>query len=438
MFTKSNRSLFVIIVLVLGAVVLVGCASDLETPIVAKNGERTATKFPTSTPLPTNTKVHTHTPTNIPSLTPTQTPTPIPAALQGTPFSFPAAVISKENADQVSQLARWGNGVAYDVQYSPDGKFIVVSSTIGLYLYDAETRNLIKTFEVYSKGPEIVDFLQDGESLALLLNGQVEIISFPEGYLLERFGENVESVAFSDDGELVAMAYCSGEENCSETLVKTYSRKALDLIDTFEVADRPRAVTLSPNGTLLGLRTRWQVLLWRLTDKTQLLEYGPTTATMKPYDIEFSPDGKYFAISTYTDVRLYSTENGTLVNETGLRNSVRQNSCIEFSPDGKYLAIGSSNLFIWSIDSGSSVHMFSDEYLRQHGAYTDLSWSPSGDTIITASYFDAQPYLYSTTLWDVASLSPIGNLEGFDSPINKIIWSPDSTFFGRDIAFGWN
>jgi len=435
---KPTRSLFTILILLLISLLLASCASAAGTPVVTETMRVSETKIPTVTPFPTNTQVPTQTPTNTPTFTPTPTPTPIPAALQGTPFTLPNEIMSSENASQVTQLARWGNGVAHDVQYSPDGKYIVVSSTIGLYLFNAETHNIIKTFKVYKIGPKIIDFLQAGESLALLSDGQVEIISFPDGELLEKFGKDVISATFSKDKDLVALAYCSGTENCSDTLVKTYTRKGLDLIDTFEIADRPLAVTFSPDGTLLGLRTRGQVILWRLTDKIQLIEYGPTPAIKDPHDIEFSPDGKSFAISTRTDVRLYNSENGTLEYEIILRNNARQNFCVEFSPDGNSLAIGSSRLNLWDFKNENSGLLFADEYLYQHGGYTDLSWSPSGDSIITASDFDAQPYLHSTTLWGVDSLSAIGNLEGFDSQIKKVSWSPNSKFLARDIAFGWN
>ena len=51
----------------------------------------------------------------------------------------PATIISPENADQVVELARLGKGSIEAVAYTPDGQLLVVASTLGIYLYDAET-----------------------------------------------------------------------------------------------------------------------------------------------------------------------------------------------------------------------------------------------------------------------------------------------------------
>jgi len=466
MTMKPTKSLFTILILQLIALLLASCASAAVTPVVTEARVMTNPKIPTGTPFPTNTQVPTQTPTDIPSSTPTLTPTPIPAALQGTSFTLPEDIISSENANQVTQLARWGNGVAHDVQYSPDGKYIVVSSTIGLYLFDAETHNLIKTFDAYSKGPEIVVFLQDGKSLALQSNGYVEIISFPDGELLEKFKERAAYVWFSQNGEFVAIASCSspkvvekvvlqreyrndkfpphpniyhlpGTKKCLHNLISIYALEDHQLINTIELANLPQDVIISPDGTLLILNLKGQFELWRIKDKTQLLEYFFGGQFNLPIDIAFSPDSSLFSFITGSQVRLYSAENGTLVNEIYPKNHSLLLNCIEFSPDGRFLAIGSDRLFLWNIDSGDSVEVFEDEDLILRGNITELSWSSSGDTIITSSSGKYTESLYSTTIWDVDSLKPLEHLEGFDSQIGKVIWHPDSRSITRNIATGW-
>lgn len=67
--------------------------------------------------------------------------------LAGTPLPRPVAAISPENANRVMQLARWGKGTAYGVTYSPDGRLLAVASSLGIYLYDAETLAEVRFIE---------------------------------------------------------------------------------------------------------------------------------------------------------------------------------------------------------------------------------------------------------------------------------------------------
>lgn len=88
-----------------------------------------------------------------------------PAATR-TPTSAPSLLsISPENASRVTQLARWGKGTVTQVAYSPDGRLLAVASSLGVYLYDAETLEEVRFIEcdawVYS-----VAFSPDGATLA--------------------------------------------------------------------------------------------------------------------------------------------------------------------------------------------------------------------------------------------------------------------------------
>jgi hypothetical protein len=41
--------------------------------------------------------------------------------------------------DRLQLLAVWGQGNAIKVAYSPDGRFLALGSTAGIWLYEAET-----------------------------------------------------------------------------------------------------------------------------------------------------------------------------------------------------------------------------------------------------------------------------------------------------------
>jgi WD40 repeat protein len=46
--------------------------------------------------------------------------------------------------EQVVELARWGKGSILKVAYSPDGKLLAVATSIGIYLYDANTLDEVR------------------------------------------------------------------------------------------------------------------------------------------------------------------------------------------------------------------------------------------------------------------------------------------------------
>lgn len=70
-----------------------------------------------------------------------------------------------ENADQVVQLARWGKGTINHVAYSPDDRRLAVASSLGIYLYDAESLAEVRFIQTEA-WVNSVAFLPDGRSLA--------------------------------------------------------------------------------------------------------------------------------------------------------------------------------------------------------------------------------------------------------------------------------
>src|SRR5258707_3348889 len=94
----------------------------------------------------TTTPIFTSTPnsTPVPSLTPTATFIPITPVFSGTEVPNSEVIISAENADRLTLLARWGNGNAYDAQYTPDGKYLVTVHSTGIYFYNTQDYSLVK------------------------------------------------------------------------------------------------------------------------------------------------------------------------------------------------------------------------------------------------------------------------------------------------------
>jgi hypothetical protein len=90
--------------------------------------------LPTSSPTPSQTP----SPTSNPNPTVTDTLVHLPI-LAKTPLLQPVEPITLGNTGRIVEWARWGNGTIRDAAWSSDGKWLAISSQIGLVLYDAET-----------------------------------------------------------------------------------------------------------------------------------------------------------------------------------------------------------------------------------------------------------------------------------------------------------
>ncbi len=83
------------------------------------------------------------------------------------PLPVESPVISPSNAVNLKQIARWGNGLFLNVAWLPGGKTLAVSSSTGVYLYDAETLNEVRFIDA---GMWVANFSlsPDGRRIALL------------------------------------------------------------------------------------------------------------------------------------------------------------------------------------------------------------------------------------------------------------------------------
>lgn len=109
------------------------------------------------------------------SLTPTVPPpiaSPIPVRIV---TSTLMASTAQSPAAGATQLARWGKGITFKVAYSPDGRFLAVASSIGVFLHDTQTLAETRFIET-NKWVESVAFSLDGQILAAgSRNGTVQL-----------------------------------------------------------------------------------------------------------------------------------------------------------------------------------------------------------------------------------------------------------------------
>ncbi len=145
-------------------------------------------------------------------------PTVTPAAMD-TSFYAELEPISPANVAQLELLDRWGRGFVSDLDISPDGTLLVVSTSTGLYAYDthawqerAFTDNFIDDWIPMSYGqkPVAVAFSPNGKYLAIAgdLYGQIGIWNLQKDRTESVFYNlmsdySITHVAFSQDSQQV-------------------------------------------------------------------------------------------------------------------------------------------------------------------------------------------------------------------------------------------
>jgi DNA-binding beta-propeller fold protein YncE len=310
--------------------------------------------------------------------TPTAEPTVALPVLAGTPVPQPVAAISAESAPQVAELARWGKGDdVLSVAFSPDGRLLAMASSLGVYLYDAETL--------------------------------AEVRFMPSDAL-------VLSAAFSPDGQALA----SGSW---DNTIRLWDAANGALLRTLEGHTYPvLSVAFSPDGRALASGSVDNTIrLWDAASGALLRTLEGHTYTV--HSVAFSPDGRLLASGSVDNtIRLWDAASGALLRT--LEGHTSWVHSVAFSPDGRLLASASDDrtIRLWDAASG--------RLLRTLKGHTQLVWSvafsPDGRTLASASWDN------TIRLWDAASGALLRTLEGHTRSVNSVAFSPD----GRALASG--
>ena len=326
--------------------------------------------------------------------------------------------------------ARFGKGwISGDIVYSSDGTRLAVASSIGIWIYNANTFAEVALFTGHTKVNSVA-FSPDGKTLASGSDDHtVRLWDVRTGELLHTLEEHtylVLSVAFSPDGKTLA----SSDGGNTIRLWDTHTFQLLHTLSTRGSHFFPGqsgwvySVAFSPDGKTLASGSRNEsIRLWDVSTGKRLVSTGGHEWGVK--SVALSSDGVTLASGDGDGyVRLWGARTGKHWQTLGRHQigAYTGVNSVAFSPGGEILASGGNDnkIKLWDAVTG--------EHLRTLEGHTSsvlgVSFSPNGHTIASASWT-------AVRFWD-ANTGRLSHTLGPTRSLYSVALSPD----GRTIAAG--
>ncbi len=249
--------------------------------------------------------------------------------------------------------------------------------------------------------------------------------NLPEGAKARLSNGTIYEIAYSPDGELLAIAHAGGIRIYNTSGYREVAFLTGNTADVTSVAFSPTG------GTLASGSTDNIVRLWN-----PLTGQHKQTLTGHAYwvlSVSFSPDGLTLASGSDgerdggsifgAEIRLWDTATGACKRTLTAQGSV---TCVAFSPDEGTLAGGEGwpehVVRLW--DAATGVQKYA---LSGHTDWVEgVAFSPDGARLASASG-DA-----TIRLWDTATGTHAQTFTGHSGGVNSVAFSPD----GRTLASG--
>ena len=323
-------------ILVCLMLLLAGCKGAAETQAVPSPGEEAQTAA-TET------------------LTPSPSPSPSP-----TPVLQIANAITRENAAQVQELWRIGNGQYEEVKWSHDSQYAVLGTGAGIFVLGREGEFLFSSLEGWVNDNQIT-FSHDGSMMAAGFSAPVwleqgkqpnyiVIFSLPSGEVLNVIDFDlkyqVESISFQEDGSLVVFGNTLDEYYQTDRIFVTH----FDSL-TGERLYENQVQIIGYYAERLEVSDRGEDVLIQFYDNASIHFYNNSGYGFGsiPYQ-EYSRyvfNGGYFAFNPREDgktIQVYKT-NGVFLGSVEVETGCADCSVMGFfiDVDGKFLYVNDNN-----------------------------------------------------------------------------------------------
>ncbi len=353
-----------------------------------------------------------------------------------TPLPAPADPISVNNVDRLTEWARFGKGWITQLAWSPDGHLLAVGTSIGVYLYDAETWSELHYLATLHSPAHGIAFSADGALVAAAdgLDVRVwDVATGQEARLLSGPTDQVNAVAFSPTGPLLA----SGS---ADETVHLWNAETGELIRvTGGYTNGVNSLSFSPDGASLAIGGCGEMeygclgLLIVEEVETGQEHWRNEWLYSDLDDLAFSPDSALLATAQGPRLWVWDAKTGERVREF---EGLDWATSVSFSPDSTRLAAGAEmigepgtgnwvgEVSVWQVQTGQLVWSHSN---YSHPVQA-VAFSPDG-TLLASGAEDGQ-----VRLVDPATAQVKNALPGFITAMNGVDISPD----GHLVAGGSN
>ncbi len=306
----------------------------------------------------------------------------------------------------------------FPYQFSPDNSQLVVFSSIGIWVYDAQTgKELTLTTKYMEKGYDNVVLSPDCKTFADVSNRaerhEIELWDLQTSKLRTTFDNHaatVNSVAFHPGGQMLA----SGD---SEGVIRLWNIETEDSRPLLKLNIAVGVVTFSPDGRIIMNWNREGVWLWDTQTGKLITKLDDTEDIIR---ISFGPNRKFFVGESNKEIRIWDTENGKIKIKLEQPGLIKK---FTLSPDGTTIANvtgNTSTVKLWDVHTGKLKNTFTGDYATKR--VESITFSPDGRTIAVASYGEIR-------LWDINSGIHKATLKG-PGFFHHLMFSPD----GRTLA----
>ena len=349
-------------------------------------------------------------------------------------------------------VARFERGGISDVAVSPDENLIAIASRLGVWLYDAHTKDFVSLVAVEGTGLlSKVVFSPDGTRIAAGdWDGKTTLWDINTGTALATYTHKdyINSITFSPNGKFIAIS-------SRDTTATLWDVETGTACFTITHQGSVTSTTFSPDGRFIATgsgdatATLWDIdteeIRWTFTHERQEKSVTFDSGHVQTFNrggigyIAFSPDGKYFATAGQRmdySAALWDVETGK---QLWCVTHEKPIDAVAFSPDSTFMAIyyPDDTVSVLRVADGipgpETIHQ--EKWIDRNKVnprvnhHKDISgrWVQfSSDGKYLAGLKKAGN---SLTLWDVNTGEKIKELDGVMASGRNLVFSPQGHCF---------
>ncbi|MCY4402064.1 MAG: WD40 repeat domain-containing protein [Candidatus Poribacteria bacterium] len=333
--------------------------------------------------------------------------------------------------------ARLGKGSINDIKFSSDGTLLAVATSIGVWIYDAQTGKEISLIKVNYRSPLTIHriaFSPDSKMLATgkwVLGSNIELWDVETGEkirtLIDKIGR-VYHLRFSHDGRLLSCG--SWDRKVQFNIWEVDSGR--EVAHFTGEQNGYSEYQVSQDSSLIATDGERQILLWdTFAGKLQHAIDFPIGFIS---GFAFSPDNKLL-VSSGRSATIWDTETGSEILE--LYDVEHRTSKMTFSPNGEILVGGDydGKIKLWNINQILEKHQNEESSLSSllrkitnrkpkyqvyktlsghSGSVNTLTYSSDGKTLASGSRDG------TVIVWDADSMQKRYTIHGHSGPMTNL------------------